>query len=208
MSYSGLEEFQHPEFEGYGPQTSNSVSEDISNEVRESLDAPLVEELVLDDKLEKKTAFPTFAKIEFGHPQKEDQCYVNSTNSNDLVGTEESIGTCHFSKETGSGQYYILMPLWKDGSLFDSSSKNANNDEPQPSSDAEKKDDKGVNKESGIDNQERLGNNTQDVNTAGPSINTASINVNTGSLNINIVSLIVTTAPLEATHANFFGDET
>ncbi|GKB05751.1 putative ribonuclease H-like domain-containing protein [Tanacetum coccineum] len=64
---------------------------------------------------------------------------LNSTNSNDLVGTEESIGTCHFSKETGSGQYYILMPLWKDGSLFDSSSKNANNDEPQPSSDAEKK---------------------------------------------------------------------
>ncbi|GJT61647.1 putative ribonuclease H-like domain-containing protein [Tanacetum coccineum] len=37
---------------------------------------------------------------------------------------------------------YILMPLQKDGSLFDSSSKNASNDEPQPSSDARKKDDK------------------------------------------------------------------
>ncbi|GKG24714.1 hypothetical protein Tco_0395342, partial [Tanacetum coccineum] len=33
------------------------------------------------------------------------------------------------------------MPLWKDDSLFDSSSKNANNDEPQPSNDAKKKDD-------------------------------------------------------------------
>ncbi|GKC59092.1 ribonuclease H-like domain-containing protein, partial [Tanacetum coccineum] len=33
-------------------------------------------------------------------------------------------------------------------------------------------------------------------------------NVNTGSLNINTVSPIVTTAPLEATHADFFGDET
>ncbi|GKE00324.1 putative ribonuclease H-like domain-containing protein [Tanacetum coccineum] len=92
--------------------------------------------------------------------------------------------------------------------MFDSSSKNDNNDEPQPSSDAEKKDDEGVNKESGIDYQERLGNNIQDVNTDGPSINSASKNVNIGSLNINTISPTVTTAPLEATHADFFGDET
>ncbi|GKB05440.1 ribonuclease H-like domain-containing protein [Tanacetum coccineum] len=133
---------------------------------------------------------------------------VAGTNSNVFAGTEESIGVGHSSEEIGSSQDYILMPLWKDGSLFDSSSKNASNDEPQPSSDAGKKDDKGVNKESGIDDQERSKNSTQDVNTAGPSINTASINVNTGSLNINTVSPTVTTAPLEATHANFFGDET
>ncbi|GJR17947.1 putative ribonuclease H-like domain-containing protein [Tanacetum coccineum] len=76
----------------------------------------------------------------------------------------------------------------KDGSLFDSSSKNTSNDEPQPSSDAEKKDDEGVNKASGIDDQERPKNSTQDINTAGPSINTGSINVNTGSLNINTVT--------------------
>ncbi|GKC14393.1 ribonuclease H-like domain-containing protein [Tanacetum coccineum] len=56
LSYSGLEEFQQPEFEGYGPKPIKSVSEDIFNEVRESLDALLVEELVSDDKLEKKTA--------------------------------------------------------------------------------------------------------------------------------------------------------
>ncbi|GJX91351.1 ribonuclease H-like domain-containing protein, partial [Tanacetum coccineum] len=56
LSNSGLEEFQQPEFEGYGPKPSKSVSEDISNEVRESPDALLVKELVSDDKLEKKTA--------------------------------------------------------------------------------------------------------------------------------------------------------
>ncbi|GJZ75703.1 ribonuclease H-like domain-containing protein [Tanacetum coccineum] len=39
LSYSGLEEFQQPEFEGYGPKTN--------------------------DKLEKKTGFPTVIKIEF-----------------------------------------------------------------------------------------------------------------------------------------------
>ncbi|GKC03275.1 putative ribonuclease H-like domain-containing protein [Tanacetum coccineum] len=94
------------------------------------------------------------------------------------------------------------MPLWKDGSLFDSYSKNASNDDPQPSSDAGKKDD-----DEGIDNQDGPKNSSQDVNTVGPSINTASSNINTGSLNINIVSPPVTTAPLEATHADFFGDE-
>ncbi|GKG57928.1 hypothetical protein Tco_0589539, partial [Tanacetum coccineum] len=47
LSYSGLEEFQQLEFEDYGPQTSKSVSEVISNDVRESPDALLVKELVL-----------------------------------------------------------------------------------------------------------------------------------------------------------------
>ncbi|GKE80763.1 hypothetical protein Tco_1550763, partial [Tanacetum coccineum] len=73
LSNSGLEEFQQPEFEGYGPKTSKSVSEDISNEVRESLDALLVEELVSDDKLEKKTVFPTVAKIEFVRPKQQEK---------------------------------------------------------------------------------------------------------------------------------------
>ncbi|GJY98143.1 putative reverse transcriptase, RNA-dependent DNA polymerase [Tanacetum coccineum] len=419
LSNSGLEEFQQPEFEGYGPKTSKSISEDISNEVRESPDAPLVKELVSDDNFDHVQADCNYHQRERvvsgnnytrGHPQKEDQGYVDSgcsrhmtgniftwvfilatkdetsgilkrfltetenlvdkkvkiircdngtefknkvmsefceekansklpttfwaeavntacyvqnrvvvvkpynktpyelfrgrtpalsfmrpfrchvtilntldylgkfdgnsdegffvgysmnsrafrvynirirkveenlhirfledkpiiagngpkwlfdidvltksmnyvlvvagINSNDLVGTKESIGAGHSSKETGSSQDYILMPLWKDGSLFDSSLKNASNDEPQPSSDAGKKDDEGVNKESGIDDQERPENSTQDVNTAGPSINTTSTNVNADSLNINTVSPTVTTAPLEATHADFFGDET
>ncbi|GKD72523.1 putative ribonuclease H-like domain-containing protein [Tanacetum coccineum] len=122
---------------------------------------------------------------------------VAGTNSNDFVGTEESIGVGYFSKETGSSQDYILMPLWKDGSLFDSSSKNASNDEPQPPSDAGKKDDKGVCNEGGITDQERPKNSTQGVNTAGPSINIKPDMFSLGDI-----------ATLEATHAYFFGDET
>ncbi|GJR53169.1 retrovirus-related pol polyprotein from transposon TNT 1-94 [Tanacetum coccineum] len=146
---------------------------------------------------------------------------VAGTNSNDFVGTKESIGAGQSSKETGSSQDYILMPLWKDGLLFDSSSKNASNDESQPSSDTEKKDD-----ESGIDDQEKPENSTQDINTAGPSINTASPTLNADSLNINTVSPTFTTARsngsqtepdmfsfrnnaiLKAIHTYFFGDET
>ncbi|GJS24816.1 ribonuclease H-like domain-containing protein [Tanacetum coccineum] len=401
LSNSGLEEFQQPEFEGYGPKTSKSVSEDTSNKVRESPDASLVEELVSNDKLEKKTVFPTVAKINFVRPQQQEKpvkyaemysfnhvqanynyhqrermvsgnnytrvnynysakkshpsahmnivsravlmktglrplntarpvntahpkttvynarpmsCFSKSaqstvkrpysikttlTNKNysqkvntakgsfytarpnsavvnvvmanqvnavkgstcwvwkptklysasitfkrhnyvDARGRSKSVmawETCPISQtsrilmedmfplgvepneeellvkellklmcdkknsvlftetgcfvlspdfkladesqitskytESGSSQDYILMPLWKDGSLFDSSSKDASNDEPQPSNDAGNKDD-----ESGIDDQERTENSAQDVNIFGPSINTANTNFN------------------------------
>ncbi|GJS44317.1 putative ribonuclease H-like domain-containing protein [Tanacetum coccineum] len=122
---------------------------------------------------------------------------VAGTNSNDFVGIEESICVGHSSKETGSSQDYTLMPLWKDGLLFVSFSKNASNDESQPPSDARKKDDEGVCKESGNDDQERPKNSTQDVNTDGPSIN---IEPDMFSLGDN--------ATLEATHANFYSGET
>ncbi|GJW91169.1 putative ribonuclease H-like domain-containing protein [Tanacetum coccineum] len=84
-----------------------------------------------------------------------------------------------------------------DGLLFDSSLKNASNDEPQPFSDAGKKDDEGVCKESGIADQEKSKNSTQGVNTAGPIINTEPYMFSLGDY-----------ATLEATHGDFFGDET
>nr|GFB48300.1 hypothetical protein [Tanacetum cinerariifolium] len=103
---------------------------------------------------------------------------VAGTNFNNFVGTDERIGAGHASRETESSIDYILMSLLKDGLLFDSSSKNASKDEPQPSSDARNKDDKDVSKENGINHQEMLENSTHDVNTVGPSSNTASTNVN------------------------------
>ncbi|GKB47758.1 hypothetical protein Tco_0898511, partial [Tanacetum coccineum] len=75
------------------------------------------------------------------------------------MSTKESIGAGHSSEETGSSQDYILMPLWKDGSAFNFSSKDASNNEPQPSNDAGKKDDEG-----GIDDQERIEHSAQDIN--------------------------------------------
>ncbi|GJU44374.1 ribonuclease H-like domain-containing protein [Tanacetum coccineum] len=73
LSNSGLEEFQQPEFEGYGPKTSKNVCEDTSNKVRESPDSPMVEKLVSDDKLEKKTVFSTVAKIEFVRAKQQEK---------------------------------------------------------------------------------------------------------------------------------------
>ncbi|GJR88378.1 ribonuclease H-like domain-containing protein [Tanacetum coccineum] len=84
LSNSGLEKFQQPEFKGYGPKNRKSVSEDTYNEVRESLDASLVEELVSNDKPKTvNTARPNSAVVNAvranqGHPQKEYQGYVDS----------------------------------------------------------------------------------------------------------------------------------
>ncbi|GKE26299.1 hypothetical protein Tco_1441683, partial [Tanacetum coccineum] len=74
---------------------------------------------------------------------------------------------------------------------------NASNDEPQPSSDAGKKDNDGVSKESRIDDQEKPENNSQDINTTEPSINTEQELISLGN-----------NATLEATHDDYFDDET
>ncbi|GJW08107.1 putative ribonuclease H-like domain-containing protein [Tanacetum coccineum] len=151
---------------------------------------------------------------------------VAGTNSNDFAGLEESNGAGHTSKETEFSQDYIVMPLWKDGLMFDSSSKNSSDDESQPSSNAKKKDDEGVSKASGFSDQEQPESSTLNINIVGPSINIASANFKTGSLNINTISpTVITTwsncsqnesdmfslgrsATLKATHADLFGDET
>ncbi|GJX31016.1 ribonuclease H-like domain-containing protein [Tanacetum coccineum] len=82
LSHFVLEEFQQPKFEGYGPKTSRSVSEDTSNKVRETPDAPLVEELMSNDKLEKKTNFPTIAKINFVRPKQQEKPVRKPANCN------------------------------------------------------------------------------------------------------------------------------
>nr|GEV07663.1 retrovirus-related Pol polyprotein from transposon TNT 1-94 [Tanacetum cinerariifolium] len=104
-------------------------------------------------------------------------------------------------------RYSMHGETFRDGSLFDSSSKNPTIDEPQSSCDAENKDDNGVNKDFGIDAYEKSTNSINDVNPIRLTINTASTNLDIGSLNINTVSPIVSTASPEATHADFLGDK-
>ncbi|GJS53863.1 hypothetical protein Tco_0627225 [Tanacetum coccineum] len=108
----GVSKMELHEFEGYGPKTSKSVSEDTSNEIRESLDASLVEELVSNDKLKSvNTTRPNSAIVNavktnqvnavkasacwvwrptklnmHGNPQQEDQGYVDSGCSRHMTG--------------------------------------------------------------------------------------------------------------------------
>nr|GEV74564.1 putative ribonuclease H-like domain-containing protein [Tanacetum cinerariifolium] len=86
------------------------------------------------------------------------------------------------SMKKGPIQDYILMPLWNDSSLFDSSLNN---------SDGENRDTNDSSTKSKIDNQERPNdeNSTKDINTVGPSINTAISKIDTASPTVNTVSL-------------------
>nr|GEV64206.1 ribonuclease H-like domain-containing protein [Tanacetum cinerariifolium] len=105
------------------------------------------------------------------------------TKFNDFAGKGASFDAGQCSLEEGPKQDYILMPLWNDDSLFDSSSKDS--DGVNPNTD-------GPSTKSKIDNQERPNdeNSTKDINTVRPSINTISLNINTASLTGNTVRLI------------------
>nr|GEY78784.1 hypothetical protein [Tanacetum cinerariifolium] len=87
------------------------------------------------------------------------------TNSNDFVGKGASFDAGQSSMEIGSSQDYILMPLWKDNSIFDSSSQ---------ASDSHNKGNHGLSQASKSDNHKRPNaeSSTKTVNTTGP-VNTA-----------------------------------
>nr|GFD41590.1 hypothetical protein [Tanacetum cinerariifolium] len=83
------------------------------------------------------------------------------TNSNDFVGKGAIFNAGHSSIETGPSQDYILMPLWIDNSLFESSSQ---------ALDGHNKDKHGPYQASESDNQERPNaeSSTKPVNIATP----------------------------------------
>nr|GEW25545.1 ribonuclease H-like domain-containing protein [Tanacetum cinerariifolium] len=113
------------------------------------------------------------------------------------TGKGASFDAGQSSLETGPSQDYILMPLWKDNSLFDSYLQDSN---------GHNKDKHGPSQESKCDNQGRPNaeSSTKNINTAGPNINTTNANDNTGSLNINTVSPPVNTAT--PTYADYHSD--
>ncbi|GKA77703.1 retrotransposon ORF1, partial [Tanacetum coccineum] len=81
LSYSGLEEFQQPEFEGYGLRANKSVCENSSNETKKNSNAPLIEEWVSDNEdevespvvVEKKTVVPTIPKVDVVRPKQQEK---------------------------------------------------------------------------------------------------------------------------------------
>ncbi|GJX79381.1 retrovirus-related pol polyprotein from transposon TNT 1-94 [Tanacetum coccineum] len=81
LSYSGLEEFQQPEFEVYGLRANKSVCENSSNETKIFFDAPFIKEWVSDNEdevespvvVEKKTVVPTIPKVDVVRPKQQEK---------------------------------------------------------------------------------------------------------------------------------------
>nr|GEX75950.1 hypothetical protein [Tanacetum cinerariifolium] len=107
---------------------------------------------------------------------------IASTTFNDFVEKGASFNLGQSCIEIRPSQENILMSLWNEGSLFDSSPKVL---------DGDNKDNNGPNTKSEIDNQNRPNakHSTKDINTIGPNINTASSNFNTASPTVNTVRL-------------------
>ncbi|GJT59069.1 hypothetical protein Tco_1002602, partial [Tanacetum coccineum] len=209
LSNSGLEEFQEPEFEGYGPKTSKSVSKDISNKVRESLDAPLVEELVSDDKPKAvNTARPN-------------SVVVNAVRANQVNAVKASTcwgwRTYHLNCASFTLNDIIMLTDGADSRTVPilSDSRNLNEDIYLLEGGAKMRENYERNNMYSVDmkniipkesltclvakatlDESMLWHRRLDVNTTGPSINTEP---DMFSLRDN--------ATLEATHADFFGDE-
>ncbi|GJX24976.1 hypothetical protein Tco_0231272 [Tanacetum coccineum] len=81
LSYSGLEEFKQPEFEGYGVKVDKSVCEKSSKEIKKTPGAPIIEDWVSDDeeqdepksKVEAWAKHYSAAKIHLQNPENHEK---------------------------------------------------------------------------------------------------------------------------------------
>nr|GEU34109.1 hypothetical protein [Tanacetum cinerariifolium] len=128
LSYSGLEEFQQPEFESYGPKSckieSKNTSKNIPNELKESteakesFDVPLVKKLVSDDKLEKKAVILDAAKIEFVKAKQQEKMVRKPVKYAEMY---REFRCYDYRKKRGFFQKYIFQVIRKRVNIKDHS---------------------------------------------------------------------------------------
>nr|GEY05933.1 putative ribonuclease H-like domain-containing protein [Tanacetum cinerariifolium] len=82
LSNSGLEEFQHPKFKGYGPKDSKSVCIDTSNEIKKAPDAPIIKDWVsVSDEDESEDMVLKFDNVQHKPEQANQPRKANSVNT-------------------------------------------------------------------------------------------------------------------------------
>ncbi|GJS49000.1 putative ribonuclease H-like domain-containing protein, partial [Tanacetum coccineum] len=147
------------------------------------------------------------------------------TITNESAGTQGDLNAGTSTGKEGTSQDYIVMPIWKDASYFDSLSKDVGNDEPKSAADDIRQVEDGPHNESDDKDKSEDDSSPKEDNAAGQHINTASPEVNTGRFEFNIVDPLVNTTSsydlhslkdmfkvgashtLEATPVEFFRDE-
>ncbi|GJX11698.1 putative ribonuclease H-like domain-containing protein [Tanacetum coccineum] len=148
---------------------------------------------------------------------------VSTTNEYASTQGELNLGTSTQQEEIS--QDFIVMPIWKDASYFDSPFKDVGNGEPKFAADDQKQVEDGPHNESDEKDKSEDNSSSKEVNAAGQHVNTASPEVNTGSFKLNTFDPSVSTASsndqdspkdmfkmgashtLETTHVKFFSDE-
>ncbi|GKC21686.1 putative ribonuclease H-like domain-containing protein [Tanacetum coccineum] len=120
---------------------------------------------------------------------------VAGTITNESTGTEGELNAGTSTQREEISQDCIVMPIWKDGSYFDSPSKDVGNGEPKSAANDTKQVEDGPDNENNEKDKSEDDSSPKEVNTAGQHVNTVSPEVNTAS------------HTLEATHVEFFSDE-
>ncbi|GKE78628.1 hypothetical protein Tco_1544748 [Tanacetum coccineum] len=120
------------------------------------------------------------------------------TNESEGIQGEPNAGTSTEKEEIS--QDFIMMPIWKDDSYFDSPFKDVGNGEPKSVADDQKQVEDGSDNENDEKEKYEDDSSPKEVNTAGQHVNTASLEVNTSRFKLNIHTL-------KATHVEFFSDE-
>ncbi|GKE98479.1 hypothetical protein Tco_0021830 [Tanacetum coccineum] len=143
--------------------------------------------------------------------------------SNESAGTQGELNPGTSTQKEEISQDFIVMPILKDASYFDSPSKDVGNGEPKSIIDDQKQVEDGPDNENDEKDKSKDDSSPKEVNTAGQHVNTASPEVNTSHFKHNVVDPSVNTASsydpdrdmfkmgashtLEATHVEFFSDE-
>ncbi|GJU61035.1 putative ribonuclease H-like domain-containing protein [Tanacetum coccineum] len=126
---------------------------------------------------------------EFKNKVMDDFCREKGTISNESAGTQEEFIVGTYTQKEEISQDYIVMPIWKDASYFDSPSKDVGNVEPKSAAD---------------DQNPEVTTGRFKLNTVDPSVNTASLSDPNSRKDMFTMGANHT---LEATHVEFFSDE-
>ncbi|GKB34672.1 putative ribonuclease H-like domain-containing protein [Tanacetum coccineum] len=103
------------------------------------------------------------------------------TNESEGIQGEPNAGTSTEKEEIS--QDFIMMPIWKDDSYFDSPFKDVGNGEPKSVADDQKQVEDGSDNENDEKEKYEDDSSPKEVNTAGQHVNTASLEVNTSRFN-------------------------
>ncbi|GJR78962.1 ribonuclease H-like domain-containing protein, partial [Tanacetum coccineum] len=177
-----------PEFKGYRPKASKSVCVDTSNEVKKTPDTPLVKEPKAVNTARPHSAVVNAVRANQANAVKALACWVWRPTKLDSA----SITLKKHNYIDARGRSKSVM-AWDMLSLVEESKDERslvqNHDEPEPPSDAEKKDDEG----------------SLHINTVSPTVITTRSNLSQTVSNIFSLRDNVTS---EVTHTDLFGDET
>nr|GEU33772.1 ribonuclease H-like domain-containing protein [Tanacetum cinerariifolium] len=117
LSNSGLEEFQHHGFKGYGHKDSKTVSVDTLNDIKKAYDAPIIEDWDSDSDEDESENMVLKSDNVQHKPEKANQprkefCSKNSFNKSDIV----SISTARHNSSRAAAPVSAARPINTDAS--------------------------------------------------------------------------------------------